>query len=305
MIIANNVIDLIGNTPLVKINRMNDSSFNIYAKLEYLNPGLSVKDRLAMSLIKNAEENSLINKDTVIIEPTSGNTGIGLAMICAVKGYKLILTMPESASVERRRLMQAYGAELILTPAGEGMKGAINRALELAEIVGESFIPQQFENPANPKIHYETTAQEIWSATEGEIDILVAGVGTGGTITGTAKFLKEKKTEIQIVAVEPAASPVLSGGTASSHKIQGIGAGFVPDTLDISFLDQVIPVSDEDAFATARELMKSEGIMAGPSAGAAAWAALKVARESTEKNATLVFVAPDNGERYISTPLFQ
>lgn len=301
---AEDITQLIGNTPLVKINRLGPEGGNLYAKLEFFNPGGSVKDRIGLAMIEAAEERGLIDKDTVIIEPTSGNTGIGLALVCAVKGYRLILTMPDSASVERRKILKAYGAELALTPASQGMKGAIARAEELRNENPRSFIPQQFQNPANPDRHYDSTAEEIWRDLEGRIDLFVAGVGTGGTITGTARRLKELNPEIQIAAVEPASSPVLSGGAPAPHKIQGIGAGFIPDVFDEDLIDRVIPVKDEDAFETSRKMMKQEGILGGISAGAAAWAALRLAAEPENRQKTIVFIVPDTGERYLSTSLF-
>ncbi len=276
----------------------------VYAKLEFFNPGGSVKDRIGLAMIEEAERLGLIGDDTVIIEPTSGNTGIGLALVCAVKGYRLILTMPDSASMERRKILRAYGAELALTPASEGMGGAIARAEEIQKEHPGSFIPQQFENRANPSRHYDTTAEEIWRDLDGKVDFFIAGVGTGGTVSGTALRLKELDSKIKVVAVEPAASPVISGGKPSPHKIQGIGAGFLPGVFDASLIDRVITVEDDAAFETSRKLMRQEGILGGISAGAAAWAALNVAEEPESQGKTLVFIVPDTGERYLSTSLF-
>jgi len=303
--IYGNIAELIGSTPLLRINRVNDGHAQVLAKLESFNPGGSVKDRIGYSMIEAAENQGLINSDTVIIEPTSGNTGIALAMVCAAKGYRLVLTMPETMSIERRSLLKGYGAKLILTPGAEGMKGAIRKAEELALETPNSFIPQQFKNPANPKIHRETTAEEIWNDTDGQIDIFVGGVGTGGTITGVGQVLKPRKKELRIVAVEPAASPVLSGGMPGPHKIQGIGAGFVPEILDVDVIDQIIKVSEADALATARSLMRDEGLAVGISSGAAAFAALTLSRLEENKGKTIVVVLPDTGERYLSTILFQ
>lgn len=300
-----NIAELIGGTPLVKLGKVNDGVAEVYAKLESFNPGGSVKDRIAISMVEEAEKQGLIKADTVIIEPTSGNTGIGLALVCAAKGYRLILAMPETMSVERRSLLKAYGAELVLTPGTEGMKGAIRTALELAKQTANSFVPQQFENPANPKIHRETTAEEIWNDTDGKVDIFVAGVGTGGTITGVGQVLKNKKPEVKVVAVEPSASPVLSGGQPGPHKLQGIGAGFIPAILDLGTFDSVIQVQDEDALATARRLAKEEGLLVGISSGAAAHAALQLSRQPENSGKVIVVVLPDTGERYLSTILFQ
>lgn len=305
MKIAQNVSELIGKTPLVYLNRVTEGCYaKVAAKLEFFNPGSSVKDRVALGMIEAAEKEGKINKDTVLIEPTSGNTGIGLAMISAVKGYKLKITMPETMSRERIKLMEAYGAEVILTAGSLGMKGAIEKAKELNSEIENSFMLQQFENPANPEKHRQTTAEEIWQDTEGDIDIFVAGVGTGGTITGVSQVLKSKKSSIISVAAEPEKSPVLSGGPPGPHKIQGIGAGFVPDVLDLSIIDEIIKVPDEEAIATAREMGIKEGILCGISAGAAVYAALNIARRLENKDKVIVVVIPDSGERYISTALF-
>ncbi len=297
-----NLIQTIGNTPLVKVNKLSKSK-NLYAKIEYFNPAGSVKDRIALAMIEDAENKGLITKNTTIIEPTSGNTGIGLAFISAIKGYKLILTMPETMSIERRKLLQAYGAELVLTDGAKGMKGAIEKAQELHEQIPDSFIPQQFKNPANPEKHYNTTAHEIWKDTNGEVDIFVAGVGTGGTVSGIGKFLKEQKKDVTIVAVEPASSPVLSGGQAGAHKIQGIGAGFVPDTFDRNVVDKIVTVTNEDAVETARLSAKQEGMFIGISSGACLYAAINLANENPNKN--VVALLPDTGERYLSSVLFE
>jgi cysteine synthase A len=301
---AKDITSLIGNTPLVRINRLAPAGVDVYAKLEFNNPGGSIKDRIALAMIEAAEEQGLVAGGTVVIEPTSGNTGIGLALVCAVKGYKLILTMPESASVERRKILKAYGAEVILTPASEGMKGAIAKAESLKKESGGGFIPMQFENSANPARHYRTTAEEIWKDLEGRVDVFVAGVGTGGTVTGTGRRLKELNPQVKIVAVEPSASPVLSGGGPAPHKIQGIGAGFIPGVFDPAVVDEIIKVDDDDAFETSRSLMKSEGILGGISAGAAAWAAFSLSERPENRGKTVVFIVPDTGERYLSTSLF-
>jgi cysteine synthase A len=306
MKIFNDVSEVIGNTPLVRLNRLSDGlRCSVVAKLESKNPGGSLKDRICLSMVKEGERLGFIKKDTIIVEPTSGNTGIGLAMMAAVRGYRLILVMPETMSSERRNLLKAYGAELVLTPGAEGMIGAIKRAEELVGQTPNVFMPQQFKNLANPKIHRETTAVEIWNDTEGKIDTLVAGVGTGGTITGVAEYIKPKKKQFKAIAVEPFNSPVLSGGKPGPHKIQGIGAGFKPDVLKMELIDEVIKVKDEEAMETARQLARKEGLLVGISSGAAAFAALEVARRVESEGKLLVVVLPDTGERYLSTPLFQ
>ena len=298
---------LIGKTPLLELTHIEkDNKLNakIYAKLEYFNPAGSVKDRIAKSMIDDAEASGKLKAGSVIIEPTSGNTGIGLAAVAAARGYRIIIVMPETMSVERRQLMKAYGAELVLTEGAKGMKGAIAKAEELAKEIPDSFLPGQFVNPANPKAHFETTGPEIWEDTDGEVDIFVAGVGTGGTITGTGEYLKTKKPAVKVVAVEPAASAVLSTGVAGSHKIQGIGAGFVPEVLNTKIYDEIITVSNEDAFATGKLIGRSEGVLVGISSGAAVWAAIELAKRPENAGKKIVVLLPDTGDRYLSTPLF-
>lgn len=306
MKIAKNLSELVGNTPMVRLDRLaNGLEADLVAKLESFNPGGSVKDRIGVAMIEAAEKEGTITPGkTVIIEPTSGNTGIALAFVCAAKGYRLVLTMPETMSLERRQLLKAYGAELVLTPGPEGMKGAVAKAEELVDEYGDAYVPQQFKNPANPEVHRRTTAEEIWRDTDGGIDFFIAGVGTGGTITGTGEVLRERKPSVQLVAVEPKASPVLSGGDPGPHRIQGIGAGFVPEILNTAIYDEIIQVSNEDAEATARRLANEEGILCGISSGAAAYAGLAIAKRPTSKGKMIVVILPDTGERYLTTQLF-
>ncbi len=307
MKILNNITEMIGHTPLVRLNRLTkDSVATVVAKVEYFNPSHSVKDRIALAMIESLEQTGKIKKDTVLVEPTSGNTGIGLAMTAAAKGYKLLITMPETMSKERRMLLRAYGAELILTPGAEGMAGAINKAQELADANPDTHILlQQFENPANPAIHRRTTVEEIWQDTDGKVDIFIAGVGSGGTITGVGEILKQRKPDVKVIAVEPATSAVLSGEPKGAHPIQGIGAGFVPGVLNTEVYDAITKVNNTDAFETARALAKEEGLLVGISAGAAVWAALQEAKKPENKDKLIVVVLPDFGERYLSTPLYE
>lgn len=304
MKVANNITELVGNTPLVRINRLNTGKANIFAKLESFNPASSVKDRIALAMIEEGERSGKINKDTVIIEPTSGNTGIGLSFVSAAKGYKCILTMPESMSLERRKLLTGFGAKLVLTPASKGMKGAIEKAEELALEYPNSFIPMQFKNKANPEVHRKTTAIEIWNDTDGKVDIFVAGVGTGGTISGVSTALKSKKPSVLAVAVEPTDSPVLSGGAPGPHKIQGIGAGFIPDNCDVSAIDSIIQIDNNTAFATAKKLIQEEGILCGISSGANVAAAIQLSELPENEGKNIVVIICDTGERYLSTALF-
>ena len=307
MAISKSALDLVGNTPLLEVTHFekdNNLEATVLVKLEYFNPAGSVKDRIAKAIIEDAEKTGKLKPDSVIIEPTSGNTGIGLASVAAAKGYRLIITMPETMSVERRNLMKAYGAELVLTDGAKGMKGAIAKANELAEEIPNSFIAGQFTNPVNPATHKATTGPEIWNDTEGKVDIFIAGVGTGGTLSGVGEYLKSKNPDVKIVAVEPATSPVLSKGTAGPHKIQGIGAGFVPDTLNTKIYDEIITVENEDAFATGKAFPKQEGVRVGISSGAALWAAKELAKRPENKGKTIVALLPDTGDRYLSTPLF-
>ena len=301
------ITDLIGHTPLLELEnteKANNLEATILAKLEYFNPAGSVKDRIAKAMIDDAEEKGLLKPGSVIIEPTSGNTGIGLASVAAARGYRIIIAMPETMSVERRNLMKAYGAELVLTDGAQGMKGAIAKAEELSKEIPDSFIPSQFSNPANPAMHEKTTGVEIWDDTDGKVDIFVAGIGTGGTISGVGKYLKSKNPNVKVVAVEPKSSPVLSEGKAGPHKIQGIGAGFVPDTLDTKIYDEIITVENEDAFETGRAIARTEGVLVGISSGAAVWAAIRLAQRPENKGKTIVALLPDTGERYLSTPMF-
>lgn len=303
--IVNDVTELIGNTPLVKLNKIaKDVEAKIVGKLEFFNPCGSVKDRIGVSMITEAERKGFLKKDSVVVEPTSGNTGIALAFVCAVKGYRLVLTMPDTMSIERRKMLEAFGAEIVLTPGSEGMKGAIKKAEEIVKNNCKAFMPQQFKNPANPEVHRKTTALEIWKDTDGKVDILVSGVGTGGTITGIAEVIKKRKPSFKAIAVEPTNSPVLSGGEPGSHKIQGIGAGFVPDVLNRNIIDEIIKVTNEEAIIYARRLAKEEGIFAGISSGAAVWAAIEVAKRKENKGKLIVVILPDLGDRYLSTELF-
>jgi cysteine synthase A len=305
MKIANDVTELVGNTPLVRLRKLTEGSVaDVVAKLEFYNPAHSVKDRIGLSMIEAAERDGLIKPDTIVLEPTSGNTGIGLAFVCAARGYKCTLIMPETMSKERRALLRAYGAELILTPGSEGMVGAIRRAEEMAAADSRYFSPQQFQNPANPEVHRKTTAEEIWRDTDGQVDILVSGIGTGGTITGVGEVIKARKPSFQAIAVEPDASPILSGGQKGPHPIQGIGAGFVPDVLNTKIYDEVIRVKNEDAFDIARRMAREEGLLVGISSGAATWAALQVAQRRENEGKLIVVIIPSFGERYLSTPLF-
>ncbi|PIW12585.1 MAG: cysteine synthase A [Candidatus Infernicultor aquiphilus] len=304
--IANDITELVGNTPLVKLNKLTKGvEAEIVGKLEFFNPTGSVKDRIGVSMITEAEKKGLLKKDSIVVEPTSGNTGISLAFVCAVKGYRLVLTMPDTMSIERRKILEAFGAEIVLTPGSEGMKGAIKKAEEIVKKNCKAFMPQQFNNPANPEIHRKTTALEIWEDTDGKVDILVSGVGTGGTITGVAEVIKKRKPSFKAIAVEPANSPVLSGGEPGPHKIQGIGAGFVPGVLNRDIIDEIIKVTNEEAMICARRLAKEEGIFAGISSGAAVWAAIEVAKRKENKGKLIVVILPDLGDRYLSTELFQ
>ncbi len=304
--IANSVIDLIGNTPLVRLRKINKNlNARIVGKLEFFNPCGSIKDRIGISMIEAAEKKGLLKQDSVVVEPTSGNTGIALAFVCAVKGYALILTMPETMSIERRKMLKALGADIVLTPGNEGMNGAVKKAEEILKSNPKAFMPQQFKNPANPEIHRKTTALEIWKDTEGQVDILVSGVGTGGTITGIAEVIKKKKPSFKAIAVEPADSPVLSGGEPGAHKIQGIGAGFIPDVLNTNIIDEIIKVTNQEAIDCARQLAREEGIVAGISSGAVVCAAIEVAKREENKRKLIVVILPDLGDRYLSTELYQ
>ncbi|HEX2950105.1 MAG TPA: cysteine synthase A [Armatimonadota bacterium] len=304
--IANNLTELVGHTPLLRLQRVSQGTLaDVVVKIESFNPGGSVKDRIGLAMITAAEEAGLLTKDSVIIEPTSGNTGIGLAWVAAARGYRIILTMPDTMSIERRNLLKAYGAELVLTPGVQGMKGAVSKAEELATQIPHAFVPQQFKNPANPEIHRKTTAEEIWADTAGKVDIVIGGVGTGGTITGVGEVLKSRKPSVQVIAVEPFTSPVLSGGAPGPHKIQGIGPGFVPDVLNKGILDEIYKVKNEEAFEIGRRLAHEEGLLVGISSGAATFAALQVAKRPENKGKLIVAILPDTGERYLSTPLFQ